>query len=107
VAGDDANDTRSTPVSMLTKKRHTVPRVFADTLVTRQRMRKLIPAYSLSQLKTLSPFELTHARLRRPRSQSSPPRPHATIAHPLPLTDVNRRFELMHEGTSIRSVVVY
>jgi S-(hydroxymethyl)glutathione dehydrogenase/alcohol dehydrogenase len=29
------------------------------------------------------------------------------ITHALPLTDVNKGFELMHEGTSIRSVVVY
>src|SRR2546429_8570247 len=29
------------------------------------------------------------------------------ITHTLPLTDVNKGFELMHEGTSIRSVVVY
>src|SRR5881396_3749876 len=29
------------------------------------------------------------------------------ITHTLPLTDVNKGFELMHEGKSIRSVVVY
>jgi S-(hydroxymethyl)glutathione dehydrogenase/alcohol dehydrogenase len=29
------------------------------------------------------------------------------ITHTLPLTDVNKGFELMREGTSIRSVVVY
>jgi S-(hydroxymethyl)glutathione dehydrogenase/alcohol dehydrogenase len=29
------------------------------------------------------------------------------ITHTMPLPDVNKGFELMHEGTSIRSVVVY
>ena len=29
------------------------------------------------------------------------------ITHPLPLADINRAFELMHAGESIRSVVVY
>ncbi len=29
------------------------------------------------------------------------------ITHQMPLDDINRAFELMHEGKSIRSVVVY
>jgi S-(hydroxymethyl)glutathione dehydrogenase/alcohol dehydrogenase len=29
------------------------------------------------------------------------------ITHTLPLTDINRGFDLMHAGKSIRSVVVY
>jgi S-(hydroxymethyl)glutathione dehydrogenase/alcohol dehydrogenase len=29
------------------------------------------------------------------------------ITHILPLSDINRGFELMHRGESIRSVVVY
>jgi S-(hydroxymethyl)glutathione dehydrogenase/alcohol dehydrogenase len=29
------------------------------------------------------------------------------ITHTLPLTDINRAFDLMHSGESIRSVVVY
>jgi len=29
------------------------------------------------------------------------------ITHTLSLPDINKGFELMHEGTSIRSVVVY
>jgi len=29
------------------------------------------------------------------------------ITHKMPLTDINRAFDLMHSGESIRSVVVY
>jgi len=29
------------------------------------------------------------------------------ITHTLPLADINKGFELMHEGKSIRSVVLY
>ena len=29
------------------------------------------------------------------------------ITHTLPLEEINRGFDLMHEGESIRSVVVY
>ncbi len=29
------------------------------------------------------------------------------ITHTLPLADINRGFELMHQGESIRSVIVY
>jgi len=29
------------------------------------------------------------------------------ITHVLPLSDINKAFELMHSGQSIRSVVVY
>jgi len=29
------------------------------------------------------------------------------ITHTMPLMDINRAFELMHSGESIRSVVVY
>jgi S-(hydroxymethyl)glutathione dehydrogenase/alcohol dehydrogenase len=29
------------------------------------------------------------------------------ITHTMPLPDINKGFELMHEGKSIRSVVVY
>jgi S-(hydroxymethyl)glutathione dehydrogenase/alcohol dehydrogenase len=29
------------------------------------------------------------------------------ITHTMPLEDINRAFDLMHEGESIRSVVVY
>jgi S-(hydroxymethyl)glutathione dehydrogenase/alcohol dehydrogenase len=29
------------------------------------------------------------------------------ITHTMPLEDINRAFELMHSGESIRSVVVY
>ena len=29
------------------------------------------------------------------------------ITHVLPLTDINKAFDLMHSGESIRSVVVY
>ena len=29
------------------------------------------------------------------------------ITHTLPLTDINKAFDLMHAGKSIRSVVVY
>jgi S-(hydroxymethyl)glutathione dehydrogenase/alcohol dehydrogenase len=29
------------------------------------------------------------------------------ITHTMPLVDINKAFELMHEGKSIRSVVVY
>jgi S-(hydroxymethyl)glutathione dehydrogenase/alcohol dehydrogenase len=29
------------------------------------------------------------------------------ITHTLPLTDINKAFDLMHSGESIRSVVVY
>ncbi len=29
------------------------------------------------------------------------------ITHTMPLDDINTAFDLMHEGTSIRSVVVY
>ena len=29
------------------------------------------------------------------------------ITHTMPLTDINKGFDLMHEGKSIRSVVVY
>jgi S-(hydroxymethyl)glutathione dehydrogenase/alcohol dehydrogenase len=29
------------------------------------------------------------------------------ITHVMPLTDINKAFELMHSGESIRSVVVY
>jgi S-(hydroxymethyl)glutathione dehydrogenase/alcohol dehydrogenase len=29
------------------------------------------------------------------------------ITHTLPLKDINKGFDLMHEGKSIRSVVVY
>jgi S-(hydroxymethyl)glutathione dehydrogenase/alcohol dehydrogenase len=29
------------------------------------------------------------------------------ITHTLPLADINKGFDLMHEGTSIRSVVVF
>jgi S-(hydroxymethyl)glutathione dehydrogenase/alcohol dehydrogenase len=29
------------------------------------------------------------------------------ITHTLPLGDINKAFDLMHEGKSIRSVVVY
>jgi S-(hydroxymethyl)glutathione dehydrogenase/alcohol dehydrogenase len=29
------------------------------------------------------------------------------ITHTLPLKDINRAFDLMHEGKSIRSVVAY
>src|ERR1700722_18779137 len=29
------------------------------------------------------------------------------ITHTMPLTDINKAFELMHDGKSIRSVVVY
>jgi S-(hydroxymethyl)glutathione dehydrogenase/alcohol dehydrogenase len=29
------------------------------------------------------------------------------ITHVMPLTDINKAFDLMHSGASIRSVVVY
>jgi S-(hydroxymethyl)glutathione dehydrogenase/alcohol dehydrogenase len=29
------------------------------------------------------------------------------ITHTMPLTDINKGFDLMHEGKSIRSVVIY
>ena len=29
------------------------------------------------------------------------------ITHTLPLADINKAFDLMHDGKSIRSVVVY
>ncbi len=29
------------------------------------------------------------------------------ITHTMPLTDINRAFDLMHSGESIRSVVLY
>ncbi len=29
------------------------------------------------------------------------------ITHAMPLTEINRAFDLMHEGKSIRSVVIY
>ena len=29
------------------------------------------------------------------------------ITHTMPLAEINKRFELMHEGKSIRSVVTY
>ena len=29
------------------------------------------------------------------------------VSHTMPLEDINRAFALMHEGVSIRSVVVY
>jgi S-(hydroxymethyl)glutathione dehydrogenase/alcohol dehydrogenase len=29
------------------------------------------------------------------------------ITHTMPLSDINKAFDLMHEGKSIRSVVVY
>jgi S-(hydroxymethyl)glutathione dehydrogenase/alcohol dehydrogenase len=29
------------------------------------------------------------------------------ITHIMPLTDINKAFDLMHEGKSIRSVVVF
>jgi S-(hydroxymethyl)glutathione dehydrogenase/alcohol dehydrogenase len=29
------------------------------------------------------------------------------ITHTMPLADINKAFDLMHEGKSIRSVVVY